>query len=135
MQKFSQLSLVDIMIRNDPSSLFRMIKPQKEFEDKVYEIWKQQEYQIDERQFKIPENIKESEIDALQENGYVQKVTSNTVKITDKGASAVKVMVLGDNRSSFEDDGKDVPYRVAKNNLQPSKYANKSKKFEEIFWA
>ena len=60
----------------------------------------------------------------MKDSGLVLAIGDN-LQITDKGQKVIKTMLLGDDRSIFEDDGRTVPYNTALNNTKGVKTAKK----------
>ena len=67
-----------------------------------------------------------SEIDNMQKAGLA-KMVGNEVEVTAKGSEIIKVMILGDDRSVFEDTPVVIDYNQALSNTKNLKTAKKSK--------
>tara|TARA_Y100000310_G_scaffold329424_1_gene399242 strand:+ start:192 stop:614 length:423 start_codon:yes stop_codon:yes gene_type:complete len=138
MKKFAQLSVVDILLQRMPElhpSLSHQMQPSHQLEERLFNIWKDKKNQLSERLFKKPANITANEVAEMEKAGLVQAAGSN-IHITHKGSTAIKSMVLGDDRSSFEDDGKNINYKQAvKNTKTPSKLKDRNKSIENDWWS
>lgn len=73
-----------------------------------------------------PSTMGKDEIDRLKQAGLI-KVTGNDLKITEKGEKVIRVMILGDDRSVFEDDGFSIDYTKALNQVKGTKTAKSHK--------
>ena len=138
MKKFAQLSVVDILLQRMPELHPSMSSQQAmtpQLEDKLFNIWKNKKNQLSEKLFKKPESVTAKELDAMEKAGLIQ-ASGNRIHITHKGSTAIKSMILGDDRSSFEDDGRSVNYKQAvKNTKTPSKLKDKNKSIENDWWS
>ena len=74
-------------------------------------------------------------IDRMKKAGFI-RMFGNEVEITDKGADVIKVMILGDQKSIFEDDDSIIDYNIALSQTQqPLKMAQKiSQTTSDIWW-
>ncbi len=66
----------------------------------------------------------------METAGLVNK-KNDKIEVTSKGIDVIKTMLLGDERSSYEDDGEIIDYRKAASNIKPvlktgTKVASKS---------
>ena len=86
----------------------------------LFSIWKDEENSIDDKGFKRPDGLSGSDIEEMEKAGLVTS-TGDRCEITEKGANVIRIMVLGDSRSVFEEDDKVVPYEQA---LAQSKQPN-----------
>ena len=62
----------------------------------------------------------------MQKAGLV-KVIGDNFEVTEKGANVIKVMILGDDRSIFEEDGVNLDFHTALDNTKNIKTAKKRK--------
>lgn len=136
-KKFAQLSVVDILLNRMPElhpSLYSKMEHRAELEEKLFNIWKNKKNKIAEKTYKKPVDITSKEVAALEKAGLVQATGSN-LHFTHKGSNVIKSMILGDERSSFEDDGSTINYKQAvKNTKSPSKLKDKNKSIENDWW-
>ncbi len=126
MNKYGQSSiwdsLIDIMpefadkIRNSPAYVDPIAAKS------LYNIWRTGEEKKAEKVFKKPVILGTEEISRMSEAGLIKAIGDN-IEITEKGSKVINVMILGDERSIFEDDGTNVEYNVALNNTKGIKTA------------
>lgn len=100
----------------------------------LYTIWKNEKNQLSNRILKRPSDLSEKELILMQNEGLVRKSGYN-IEITDKGKDVIKIMILGDDRSIFEDNKRDIDFKTASQNVDtPSKLKKQIKKNEDIWW-
>lgn len=131
MNKRSDSSLVDFLIDLQAKT------PQKtntKLANVLFDIWKNKNNQIAKTIFKKPVTISNTEIENLQKEGLIEMI-SDKIKITAKGSEIIKVMILGDERSIFEENGEDIDYKFASEFVKtPSKLKKQGKKVEDLWW-
>jgi len=127
-EKFSQ-SLVDFLM-NIPGFENKLTKNpiNTGTVSKLFKIWKNSKNQISSRVFTKPDVISRTELDEMQKEGLVN-VIGDKIQITSKGSEIIKILILGDERSVFEDNGKDIDIHTAQSNI-----AKIAKKREEKNW-
>jgi hypothetical protein len=76
--------------------------------------------------YRRPSTFSMEDVKTMQKEGLV-KTIGGEVEITEKGAKVIKVMVLGDDKSIFEDDGKILDYNKALSNTKNVKTAGNTK--------
>jgi len=128
MHKFTQFSLVDFLTNILPPDL----KPRKDILDPksvqvLYNIWKNPNNKISNKVYKHPKDISQDDLDSLISYGLMRKA-GNGLQITGKGSNIIKTMILGDDRSSYE-EGRDIEYTKASNNIK-----KKNKKTDDSWW-
>ena len=128
-QKFSQ-SLVDF-IMNTPGfgNKFSDHFARNDNASKLFKIWKNSSNQISPKVFKKTDVMSSRELEDMQQEGLI-KVVGDKIQITTKGSEIIKMLILGDDRSAYEDDGKDIDIRTAKSNIE--KVAKKRQ--EKAWW-
>jgi len=131
MRKFTQFSLVDFLTKILPQDF----KPRNDILDPksvqvLYNIWKNPNNKIGNKVYKQPKNISQGDLDSLISYGLMQRA-ANGFKITNKGSNIIKTMILGDDRSSYE-DGRDLDYTTASKNTKRLK--KKNKKTDNLWW-
>lgn len=124
-QSQSQSSIWDNLINIMPEFADK-IRKSPNFVDPIaakslYNIWRTGEKQADNK-FKKPVTLGNEETTRMSEAGLI-KVIRDNIEITEKGSKVINIMILGDERSIFEDDGKDVGYSKALNNTKGVKTA------------
>ena len=74
-------------------------------------------------------NSKDKDLEGKISNISVSPFNSDLIsfEVTEKGANVIKVMILGDDRSIFEEDGANMDYHTALNNTKNIKTAKKQK--------
>jgi hypothetical protein len=91
----------------------------------LFMVWKNAVKQGD-KTYRRPNTIPLSEITAMQEEGLIRSV-GDKIEVTSKGEEVIKVMILGDDRSIYEDKGAEIGYNQALSNIKNVKTANKKK--------
>ncbi len=86
----------------------------------LYKIWKNEKNIINANVLKKPYDFSIEDVDILEREGLIQ-FHRDQMHVTQKGASVLRVMILGDNRSSFEDNGEILDYRTAELNTKTFK--------------
>jgi hypothetical protein len=92
----------------------------------LYNIWRSGEKKQAEKIFKKPITVGHEETRRMSDAGLI-KVIGENIEITEKGSKVINVMILGDERSIFEDDGSNVDYSKALNNTKGVKTAKQLK--------
>ena len=127
MKKYNQ-SLYDSLINLMPS-LQNSIRNKEYIDSKVssdlFIIW-QKGNKIRKNTFRRPTTISINDINKMKKAGLVRYIGDN-VELTDKGEDVIKVMVLGDERSIFEDSEIIIDYNVALSNVKNVKTASGKK--------
>ena len=127
--KESQYSVFDFLVDRMPGLLAGK-SASAEKAELLYNLWKDSKNKVSERVYRKPMNVKSSELKSLESDGFV-KTLGDKVKITSKGDEVIKKMVLGDDRSSFEDDGTPPDYQKA---LSKTSQGNSQRKQEDAWW-
>lgn len=117
-------SLLDLLVRLSPDWREQI----KDFRAKsiingkaakaLYSMWTSSKNAVTPGVYKRSPTMSLDEISAMQEAGLI-KDKGETIEITIKGGSVLKTMILGDDRSIFEDDGRVVAYETALANTKP----------------
>ena len=68
-----------------------------------------------------------NDLEDMKKSGLV-KVVGNNIEITSKGENVIRVMILGDDRSSYEEDGIIMDYNTSLKNIKSVKTAKKRNK-------
>ena len=138
MRKYSQSSIWDNLIRIMPEFKEQIIKSPTYVDPiaarSLYDIWRTSSYKTSEKYYKKPTTMGQEEIRRMKDAGLV-KVIGENIEITEKGAKVINVMILGDDRSIFEDkkDGSIVDYNKALSNTKGVKTA-KNMKAASSWW-
>ena len=130
MRKRNQSTIWDNLIRIMPE-LTEQVRKSPTFVDpmaakSLYNIWRTGENKKSEKIFKKPVTVGKEEMSRMSEAGLI-KVIGDNVEITEKGSKVINVMILGDERSIFEDDGSVIEYNIALENAKNVKTAKQLK--------
>jgi hypothetical protein len=127
-EKTSQ-SLMDVLIRLMPELReLRKGRADPKLATLLYnKIWSKENSRVAGKLFNRPDDLNAADVDRLKADGLIN-LKGHQIEITDKGAAVVRQMILGDNRSVFEDDGKPVEYLRALSNLSPSRAKTSGKR-------
>lgn len=140
MRKFGQTSLIDFLIDRMPELHPSLRRQDSKFVDvkaaaHLYNIWKNKDNRIAEKTFKKPPTLSSRDLELMENEGLVKK-DGEKLNITAKGSEIIKTMVLGDDRSIYEDDGKVVSYKQASANTRAASKMRKNteKKVNDLWW-
>ena len=138
MNRYSQSSIWDSLIRIMPEFTEKIIKSPNYVDPiaakSLYNIWRTGEQkQASENVFKKPVTVGHEEMKRMADVGLI-KVIGDNIEITEKGSKIINVMILGDERSIFEDDGTNVDYSKALDNTKGIKTA-KSMRVANSGWS
>ena len=131
--KFGQNSILDYLLEKMPE--LAHIKGKSVDEDSaknLFSIWNNSNRKIGNTTYKKPDNLSSAIIENLQKQGLVKRI-GDSIEITGKGTEIIKTMILGDDRSCFEDNGNSIQYKTALANVQKKKVKN-GKKYQEQWW-
>ena len=92
----------------------------------LYSIWRNGSQNSDKRVYKRPDTIAHNDLEQMKKAGLIRVIGEN-IEITEKGAKVISIMVLGDDRSSFENNDLIIDYNQALNKTKGLKTANKNK--------
>lgn len=131
MNKYGQSSIWDSLINIMPE-LGLQIRRSTEHVDPMaasalYNIWRNGESKKGSKTYKKPVTVGKDDIDRIKNAGLI-KVINDEIEITAKGEKVIKVMILGDDRSIFEDNGVTIDYNKALSNTKGVKTAKQVKK-------
>ena len=135
MKKFAQVSLVDFLVDMMPGLKENIENSSSKSKNAktLFEIWKNGKLKISNRIYRSV-GTDNDKLEELQKSGLIT-IAGNRLHITDKGSDVIKTMILGDDRSSFEDDGKILDYKVASENIKtPSKLKKQGQKHASKWW-
>lgn len=113
-RKFSQ-SIYDTLIRLMPD--LKGIPTSKDHVDpeiasSLFNIWRTSANRVNENLYIRPSTVSLDDVQSMQKAGLVKSI-GNKLEITDKGSKVIKVMILGDETSSFDGDDVVVDYEQA----------------------
>lgn len=128
----SSQSLMDFITRLMPSDFkgkiqMRTISPgYRKAVRTLFALWKDENNKIGSKMLRRPVTCSIDEVSTMQKEGLV-KIVGDNIEVTDKGASVLKTMILGDDKSAFDDDGRVLDYEVALANTKPRRMMKKGK--------
>ena len=130
MKKNSQSSIWDSLINIMPE-FTEQVRKSPNYVDPIaakslYDIWRAGEQKQAEKIYKKPVTLGHEETRRMADAGLIKTIGDN-IEITEKGSKVINVMILGDDRSVFEDDGNFVDYNKALNNVGNIKTAKQLK--------
>lgn len=142
MNKYGQSSIWDNLIRIMPEFKERILKSPDYVDPTVarslYSVWRTGSQDPNNKTFKKPVTLSKDEVNRMKDAGLIQPIGDN-LQITDKGEKIIKIMILGDDRSIFEDDGAIIDYNKALDHTKGVKTAKRHKaasswwdRFEEV---
>ena len=135
MEKYSQ-SIFDSLLRVMPelrqNTRFgeEMVDPLAA--DALFKIWRTGSSST-QKTYKKPVTLSHDDIQRMQKSDLV-KVIGDNFEVTEKGANVIKVMILGDDRSVFDEDGINLDFHTALDNTRNVKTAKKQKVASD-FWS
>ena len=89
----------------------------------LFSIWRTGKTNSDKRTFKRPVSLAYDDIQKMKSAGLIKFIGDN-IEITSKGEKVIKIMILGDERSSFDDNDIIIDYSQALDNTKGMKTAN-----------
>jgi hypothetical protein len=130
MKKYSQSSIWDSLIRIMPEFTEKIRKSPSYVDPMIakslYNIWRTGSQKQSEKVYKKPSTIGQEEATRMKDAGLIKLIGDN-IEITEKGSKVINVMILGDDRSIFEDDGLTIDYNIALNQTKGVKTAKQVK--------
>lgn len=78
----------------------------------LFSLWRDENNKIKNDVLRRPVDVSLEDVKAMQQAGLVRDL-GDKVEITGKGKDVIKTMILGDDKSIYEDDGKTLPYEIA----------------------
>jgi hypothetical protein len=131
MSKFAQVSLVDYILKLRPDFDPRVNdKINVSSANVLYSLWKTNK-DASGKEIKTTKGLHEDQIKTLESENLIKREGSSLI-VTPKGEKIIRVMVLGDDRSVFDDNSQDIDYKTALNNTKNIKRGKI--KPEDIFW-
>ena len=138
MKKQSQSSIWDKLIQIMPEFTEQVIKSPHYVDPiaakSLYNIWRTSSQKQSDKTFKKPVTIGHEEATRMKDAGLIKLIGDN-IEITEKGSKVINVMILGDDRSIFEDDGTSIDYNVALNQTKGIKVAKQLKVASTDWWS
>lgn len=120
-------SIADYLVRLMPGIEVRF-RPSKDMVDPLaaktlFSLWKNESNKIAENTYRRPTTMADHQVDAMTKANLAKQI-GNKIKITEKGANVLRVMLLGDDHSSFDNNDFIIDYATA---LSNTKIARKQK--------
>ena len=130
MKKHGQSSVWDNLIRIMPELKYK-IERSSDYIDPIaakslYNIWRTGSQDKEEKIFKKPTTLSKDDVERMKEAGLARAIGDN-LEITAKGEKVIRVMILGDDRSVFEDNGIPIDYHTALDRAKGVKIAKRHK--------
>ena len=130
MKKYGQLSIWDKLIQIAPEFTEKILKSPTYVDPlaakSLYNIWRTGSQKQNEKIFKKPVTIGQEETRRMKDAGLI-KVIGDNIEITEKGSKVINIMILGDDRSIYEDDGLVIDYNMALDQTKGIKTAKRLK--------
>lgn len=138
MRKYSQYSVWDSLLSVIPEFKNNIINKNGDYVDPIaaqslYNIWRTGAQKNKKNTYRKPPTVGQEEINRMKNSGLV-KSFGDQIEITEKGANTLKIMILGDEKSIFEDDGNIIDYHKALSNTKGVKTAKIRKTAQEDRW-
>lgn len=92
----------------------------------LFALWKNESNIINDKTLKRPTTFPIEDIKLMQSEGLIKHV-GEKIEITSKGADVIKTMILGDDKSAFEEDGSVLDFDKAYANTKPRRMMKKAK--------
>ncbi len=92
----------------------------------LFSIWRTGESKNNEKIYKRPSTVAHDDLEKMKKAGLIRVIGEN-IEITEKGAKVINIMILGDDRSSFEDNELIIDYNQALDSTKGLKIAKKKK--------
>jgi len=100
----------------------------------LFEIWRNGESKnSSDRIYKRPITCSYADIKRMEHEGLIKHIEDD-IEITSKGEEVIKVMILGDEKSIFEDNGYVIDYNEALSNINSVKTSHKKIASKENNW-
>ncbi len=102
--------------------------------DTLFKVWKNQNNKISERIFKRPHTMSLEDVNTMKNEGLIRDL-GDKLEVTSKGSKVIRVMILGDDRSSFEKVWTEISYAEAESNTKARSLKTSRKKNEDHWWS
>lgn len=137
MNKYGQQSIWDSLIRIMPEVKNKAERSPDHIDPiaakSLYNIWRTGSKNEENKVFKKPVTLSKDDVERMKNDGLIIAIGDN-IKVTDKGSKVIRVMILGDDRSVFEDNGIPIDYHKALNSAKGVKTA-KRHRIASSWWA
>lgn len=78
----------------------------------LFALWRDSKNKVDNYILQRPTHVSLAEVSAMQEAGLVRDL-GEKIEITSKGKDVIKTMILGDDKSIYEEDGNIISFETA----------------------
>ena len=136
MRKQQQSYFLDFLLDNVPGLNIgqrRVNGTEDSAADILYGIWKNPKNRISSKTYKKPDTLSEKELDSIKESGLVLQI-GDKLQVTGKGSEIIKVMVLGNDKSSFSKESNSIDYITAKTNVKSRSLKKENENKENDWW-
>jgi hypothetical protein len=123
-------SITDYLVRLMPGVEVRF-RPSKDMIDPLaaktlFSLWKNESSKTASNTYRRPPTMGANQIESMTKAGLARQI-GNKIEITEKGARVIRIMLLGDDHSSLDDDGSMIDYAKALSNTKIAKRKGKTK--------
>ncbi len=137
MKKNSQSTIWDNLIKIMPEFKNRIMHSTNYIDplaaNSLYNIWRNGTNVHDKKTFKKLPTIGVEEVNRMKDAGLIQQIGDN-IKLTDKGEKVIRIMILGDDRSAFDDNGVIIDYGKALSNTKSARSVKRHKAASFDWW-
>ena len=99
----------------------------------LFTIWKNQSNKVSKRMYKRPPTVSLSDVQLMQKEGLVVDI-GDKLELTSKGTEVIKIMILGDERSIFDDNGYNISYNEAVAKTKERSLKTSQKHYHDLWW-
>ena len=128
MNKYGQSSIWDSLIKIMPELRNKIVRSPDYVDStaakNLFSVWRTGENKSSEKIYKRPTALAHNDLEQMKKAGLI-RVLGDNIEITEKGAKVINIMILGDDRSSFEDNDIIIDYNQALDTTKGLKTANK----------
>lgn len=100
----------------------------------LFNLWRNGQSKSSGRVFKKPVTLPQYNVKRMQEAGLVTAV-GDEIEITTMGRNIIKTMILGDERSAFDDSGVIIAYDEALSNTKKTAKGKSTKRASSDWWS
>ena len=101
--------------------------------DTLFKIWKDKKNTIAHRLLNRPSTISLEDVNVMKKEGLVRDL-GDKLEVTDKGSKVIRIMILGDDRSTFDKNVPQITYAKAKANTQERSMKVSKQNHENNWW-
>jgi predicted transcriptional regulator len=121
----SHTSLIDFLQQIMPDFkghflMMRRPKSNNKAANALFSVWKDENNKVKEKVIKRPITCSMDDVNLMEREGLVKQKDGEKLEITQKGAEVIKTMILGDDRSIYEEKDKGmIDFETAYANTKP----------------